>query len=214
MADKKVTVFVIMPFSAEFTDIYELGIKAACHEVGIECVRSGEEIFIHSILDHIYDQIRKADFIIAEMTGRNANVFYEAGYAHGLKKHVILLTKQTDDIPFDLLHYPHVVHGGSIKTLKEELVKRLKYIAKNPSALKPIRPVNDGAQETDWAKISQQIMNYLNDKDFSMMSFERVRKNINESYTDDLLKELIDRNADKFRRATLSGGKPGIKKLN
>ncbi len=59
------------------------------------------------------------------MTGRNANVFYEVGYADAKKKLIILLTQKSEDIPFDLKHRPHVIYDGSIKTLKNELSSRV-----------------------------------------------------------------------------------------
>jgi len=67
------------------------------------------------------------------MTGRNPNVFYEVGYAHALGKTVILLTRNTDDIPFDLKHYPHIIYGGSIAGLKDDLGKRIAYHLANPT---------------------------------------------------------------------------------
>jgi hypothetical protein len=126
-------VFVIMPFSTAFDDIYALGIKAACNELGVYCERVDEQIFTESILDRIYNQLNKADIIIADMTGRSANVFYETGFAHALRKKVILLTQEADDIPFDLKHYSHIVYGGRIIKLKEELVKRIEWYINNPS---------------------------------------------------------------------------------
>ncbi|TDH18256.1 hypothetical protein EXU57_24060 [Segetibacter sp. 3557_3] len=126
-------VFVIMPFSSVFDDIYGLGIKAACNELGVYCERVDEQIFSESILDRIYNQLSKADIIIADMTGRSPNVFYETGFAHALRKKVILLTQDADDIPFDLKHYSHIVYGGKIIKLKEELVKRIDWYIKNPS---------------------------------------------------------------------------------
>ncbi len=95
-------VFVLMPFKPEFDDIYRYGIKEACEKAGTYAERVDEQIFQGSILDRIYNQIAKADIIIADMTGRNENVFYEAGYAHALGKPTILLTQHIDDIPFDL----------------------------------------------------------------------------------------------------------------
>lgn len=118
-------VFVLMPFSDEFEDVYKVGIKLACRDAGAYCERVDEQIFHESILDRVYNQIAKADLIIADMTGRNPNVFYEVGYAHALNKRVILLTQNADDIPFDLKHYPHIVYGGSVANLKEELERRL-----------------------------------------------------------------------------------------
>jgi hypothetical protein len=79
------------------------------------------------ILDRIFNQISKADAIIADMTGRNPNVFYEVGYAHALGKVVLLLTQNVDDIPFDLKHRPHTVYGGKIEALRTALVPRLQW---------------------------------------------------------------------------------------
>jgi len=117
--------FVVMPFDASFVDVYQLGIRAACQEVQVACERVDDQIFHEMILERIVNQIRSADLIIAEMTERNANVFYEVGFAHALKKRVVLLTRDAADIPFDLRPFPHIVYGGSISKLKAELVRRV-----------------------------------------------------------------------------------------
>lgn len=59
------------------------------------------------------------------MTGRNANVFYEVGYAHAKSKLCLHLTQESTDIPFDLQHHRHIVYGDSIATLKEQLIENL-----------------------------------------------------------------------------------------
>lgn len=126
-------VFVLMPFDDSFSDIYSLGIKAAADEAGGYCERLDEQIFEERMLDRIYNQINKADVIIADLTGKNPNVFYEVGYAHALQKKVILLTKKAEDIPFDLRHHYHIVYEGKITSLKEELTRRLKWYFDNPT---------------------------------------------------------------------------------
>ncbi|MFA6598412.1 MAG: hypothetical protein WCS69_11855 [Ignavibacteriaceae bacterium] len=118
--------FVLMPFDDKFNDIYKIGIKEACEKSGSYCERVDEQIFDGSILDRIYNQIYKADIIISDMTDRNPNVFYETGYAHALGKKCILMTQNSDDIPFDLKHYPHIVYKGKIVELRDELSKRIK----------------------------------------------------------------------------------------
>jgi hypothetical protein len=128
----KIYIFVLMPFSSDFDDVYELGIKAACSEAGAYCERVDEQIFEESILERVYNQISKADLLIADMTARNPNVFYEVGYAHALGKRVFLLTQKSEDIPFDLKHHPHIVYGGSISGLKTELAKRIKWAIRHP----------------------------------------------------------------------------------
>ena len=123
-------VFVLMPFNEDFDDIYKLGIKEAAKEVGAYAERVDEQIFNEGILERIFNQISKADVIVADMTGRNPNVFYEVGYAHALGKIVLLLTQKADDIPFDLKHKQHIVYGNGgskIQSLRSELTPRLNW---------------------------------------------------------------------------------------
>jgi len=126
-------VFVLMPFGPEFKDVYKVGIKAACEQAGVYCERLDEQIFDESMLQRIYNQIHKADIIVADMSKRNPNVFYEVGYAHALGKRVVLITDDAADIPFDLKHYFHVEYGNSISTLVEKLVPRLRWYAEHPN---------------------------------------------------------------------------------
>jgi hypothetical protein len=85
-------------------------------------------MFQESMLNQIYTQIHKADFIIADMSERNPNVFYEVGYAHAKDKNVILITKDDNDIPFDLKHHQHIIYNkDNLKSLKEKLIERIKY---------------------------------------------------------------------------------------
>lgn len=145
--------FVLMPFSEGFDDVYHLGIKPACESAGVYAERVDEQLFQESIISRIYNQIVKADVIVADMTGRNPNVFYETGYAHALGKRVILITQETSDIPFDLKHHPHIVYGGRITSLIPELTRRVKWAITEPG----------GAA----LRLSQQIHFYIDGKALS-----------------------------------------------
>ncbi|MEW6418602.1 MAG: response regulator [Nitrospirota bacterium] len=123
-------IFVCMPFHEDFQDIYLFGIKAASIELGFNCERADEIQYTGGIIDKIYDLIKSAHVIVADMTGRNPNVFYEVGYAHALDKEVILLTQDTKDIPVDLRKFVHIVYGGKIAKLKNELKKHIEAIYK------------------------------------------------------------------------------------
>jgi len=125
-------VFVLMPFEEAFDDVYQLGIKPACENSGAYAERVDEQMFEGSILQRIYNQIAKADVVIADMTDRNPNVFYETGYAHALGKNVILLTQNSEDIPFDLKHYPHIVYRGKITSLIPDLERRIRWCIEHP----------------------------------------------------------------------------------
>ncbi len=113
--------FVIMSFSSEFDDIYTMGIKICCKENGFTAIRLDEQIFDEGMLDRIYHEITTADIIIAELSNKNPNVFYELGFAHALNKKCILLTQEIDNIPFDLKHKRHIKYKNLI-----ELVPKLK----------------------------------------------------------------------------------------
>lgn len=108
-------VFVLMPFDRTFADTYQLGIKAACEAAGAYCERVDEQVFTENVLARIINQIAKADIVVADMSDRNPNVFYETGYAHALGKTVILLTRRSEDIPFDLRQYPHIVYATAVR---------------------------------------------------------------------------------------------------
>ena len=56
-------------------------------------------------MEDIWIGINEAKVVIAEITGKNPNVFYELGIAHTLGKDVILITQNMKDIPFDLNRY-------------------------------------------------------------------------------------------------------------
>lgn len=148
--------FVLMPFEANFDDIYKLGIQAAARETGIVAERVDEQTYSESILERIYRQIQAADFIVADMTGKNPNVFYEVGYAHALDKLVTLLTKSASDIPFDLKHHRHIVYDGSIQTLKAKLEIEFKWLLeererKNSSSITvELKSVSGEIDKKDW----------------------------------------------------------------
>jgi hypothetical protein len=121
-SDRKFFGFVLMPFDKAFDDVYKFGIKGAAQDAGAAVDRVDTQIFHkETIPERIYKQICDADFIVAEMTGRNPNVFYKVGYAHAKDKRCIHLTREASDIPFDLKHYRHIIYGDSINTLRQKL---------------------------------------------------------------------------------------------
>ncbi|WP_412776036.1 nucleoside 2-deoxyribosyltransferase [Thalassospira lucentensis] len=120
--------FVLMPFDDGFNDIYKLGIKQTAEEKGVIAERVDEQHFSETILERVYRQIENCDFVIAEMSGQNPNVFYEVGYAHAKNKLCTLITRDAADIPFDLKHHPHVVYDGTISDLKSKLGPKLDWL--------------------------------------------------------------------------------------
>jgi len=99
------TCFVMMPFAyplgSYYASIYEPAIKKA----GLTAVRADADIYgTGKIIDQIWDGIKAARVLVAELTKRNPNVLYELGLAHALRKPVVLVSANEDDVPFDVKH--------------------------------------------------------------------------------------------------------------
>lgn len=99
------TCFVMQPFGGILGGYYDLIFKPAIEQAGLTPVRADAEIFgTGKIMDQIWRGIRAANVLVAELTTKNPNVFYELGLAHALKKPVVLVSSNQDDVPFDLRH--------------------------------------------------------------------------------------------------------------
>lgn len=126
---RKYKAFVIMPFAAEFNDVYKLGIKEVARECNVEAKRLDDDFFDTNMVEEIYKNIDSADFVIADMTGRNPNVFYEVGYADAKKKLILLLTKNINDIPFDFKQRLHIEYTD-VSSLRENLKNKIDWAKK------------------------------------------------------------------------------------
>ena len=99
------TCFVMQPFASPYGDYYEKIFRPAIEKTGLQAVRADAEIFgIGKIIDQVWRGINGAKVLVAELTTRNANVFYELGLAHALNKPVVLVSSNEIDVPFDLQH--------------------------------------------------------------------------------------------------------------
>jgi nucleoside 2-deoxyribosyltransferase len=118
--------FVEMPFDKRFDGIWLNVIKPTVESQFDECNRADDFFTVGSILNDIFNQIINADYIIADVTIHNPNVYYELGFSHALKKKVILITQDISSLPFDLrdqrvIHYQDTAAGAT--KLKNDLNK-------------------------------------------------------------------------------------------
>ena len=118
-------VFVLSPFTDPFNTIYEDHIKPSIESIGrFNCSRADDIYDNRPIMEDIWRCINEAKILISELTGRNANVFYETGIAHTIGKEVILITQSMEDVPFDLRHLRCIVYEYTprgIKNLEDNL---------------------------------------------------------------------------------------------
>jgi hypothetical protein len=129
--EENTLVSLMMPFAAEFDLVYRC-ISDAVKAIGGRCVRA-DNFWEHPIvMQDVFNLIARGRVVICDCSGRNPNVFYEAGIAHTLGKEVLLITQSKGDIPFDLRHlrYVHYLNNSEgrtslVETLKPRLSKLL-----------------------------------------------------------------------------------------
>lgn len=126
MTNTNLLAFILMPFTDSLTKIYKNYIKPTLESLGYVVKRADDMFSPTPILEDILKLIREADILIAELTGRNSNVYYELGRAHEIGKHVILICQNADEIPFDLKHLRSIVYEKNKKgyeSLKNDLIR-------------------------------------------------------------------------------------------
>ncbi|MEO5811886.1 MAG: hypothetical protein ABIU96_07100 [Rhodanobacter sp.] len=120
-------VAVMMPFDARFDPVY-VALQGAATALGMTC-RRGDDIWDHdNIIQDVVSLIGKAKVVICDLTGRNANVFYETGIAHTLGRDVILITQSAADVPFDvsaIRHVRYLPNGEGYRALASQVAARL-----------------------------------------------------------------------------------------
>ena len=131
------TGFILMPFADEFEPVHE-AIRAAIESARLRPLRADDIFSTRSGMEKILRGIAEAEVVVADMTGRNANVFYETGIAHTIKDNVVLLTQNIEDIPFDFRHIDHVEYTstkGGLEALAEDLSATIASLPPEPPSL-------------------------------------------------------------------------------
>jgi hypothetical protein len=110
-APDRIRCFIVMPFSMTWSNDVHHALASACRRMSVHPVR-GDDVFTPTdILNDIWHSIHGAAFVIADITGRNANVMYELGIAHTLGKPVLIISRNHADIPIDLSTRRVILYG-------------------------------------------------------------------------------------------------------
>lgn len=120
-------VAVMMPFDAAFRPVHQALTKAA-EAVGMKLKRADDIWVDDKIIQDVVTLMCQAKVVICDLSGRNANVFYEMGIAHMLPRDVIMITQQASDVPFDVAHIRHIRYlnnGEGLDKLATEVQARL-----------------------------------------------------------------------------------------
>lgn len=113
-----------MSFADEFADLYDYGILGAVDAAGYLYERADMESFTGNIMKWVKDRIATANLVVDDLTGANANVYLEVGYAWGHGRPTILLVNETEQLKFDVRDQRCLTYSR-IKELEEKLKSEL-----------------------------------------------------------------------------------------
>jgi hypothetical protein len=115
-----------MPFALPLGNHYRLIYEPAITKAGLKPVRADDDIFATGkIIDQVWTGINSAKVLVAELTSRNPNVFYELGIAHALHKPVVLVSATEDDVPFDVRHIRVIYYDVHDPFWGEKLINKV-----------------------------------------------------------------------------------------
>ena len=104
--------FVLMPFgkkplargcSVDFDVVFRELIEPAIASAGMEPLRADEEVLGGIIHKPMFERLILADYAVADLTGANANVYYELGMRHGIRPSTTVpIFAMGELMPFDV----------------------------------------------------------------------------------------------------------------
>ena len=158
------TCFVIMPFGDWFNKYYRDIYQPAVQSLGLVPKRADDLYRPGTIVNDIWNYTQEAKLILADLTGRNPNVFYELGLAHAIAKPAVLVAESINDVPFDLRHLRIIEYEkdepdwGNI--LKKKIEKAIQEIFEAPerAILPTFLEVIDNQNSTTFTPMEKDIL--------------------------------------------------------
>lgn len=134
------TCMVAMPFGEQWSQDLFHAIREVMRSVDIDVNRvdmvpSGSV----TLSEHIENQFRTADMVVADLTGQNSNVHVEVGFAIANGKDILLCTQSSDDVCAHLREQYYIVYAqdkNGLKELSRTLRMRIKECMKHARLMK------------------------------------------------------------------------------
>lgn len=84
------------------------------------------------ITNHVIERVIESDLVIADLAGRNPNVFYELAVRHAARNPVVHLNEHGEDIPFDVANMRAIAYSLTdldlVDQAREELKRKVEAI--------------------------------------------------------------------------------------
>ena len=119
-------IFIAFNFIDDLIPIFNNQVKEAVEETGFTytIVNQATKPHDQKITDEIVAKIKSSKMIIADFTNSSTNVYFEAGFAMGMKIPVIWTCKVGHEFSFDTGQFPHITWKDA-DDLKEQLINRI-----------------------------------------------------------------------------------------
>jgi tetratricopeptide (TPR) repeat protein len=192
----KPRVFVVMPFGTrpaegtgnsahpsvqvDFDCVYKSLFKPAIEQVGCDAFRADEEHSAGDIRTDMFFELVTADFILADVSILNPNVYYELGIRHGgTPRGTVLVSGRSSSAPFDVAPDRRLSYNGQLFEVKDgraepdkgllhgevrrlaaELTRVIKSDREKISS--PVFAALPGLKPADWSAIENARARYFN----------------------------------------------------
>jgi nucleoside 2-deoxyribosyltransferase len=120
--------FVMMPFSKRFDEVYRLLIAPVATNNGLTVLRADEMAGPGFIMEQIRTAVQQSRLCIADLTGSNPNVLFEAGYAQAAGKPLVLMAEEGSQLPFDIAHQRVILYGTDFEAAKVSLQRAISVV--------------------------------------------------------------------------------------
>ncbi|MCD6254697.1 MAG: hypothetical protein J7J44_00280 [Deltaproteobacteria bacterium] len=131
--------FVIAPIGEPESDVRKRSdqvfrhiISPAVESLGYKPIRADHISEPGIITSQVIQYVVDSPLVVADLTGRNPNVFYELAIRHAIKKPLVQLIKKGEQIPFDVAGTRTIqfdIHDlDSVEETKKELINQVKSI--------------------------------------------------------------------------------------
>ncbi len=121
---------------ARYTDLIREALSVA--DPSLEITRADEVSAPGMISGDIITRIMHADFVVADVTYPNPNVFYELGLRHACRVGTIIIRERNAPrIPFDISHLRHIEYDNTpsgLKQLSNNFKECFGHFARNPTS--------------------------------------------------------------------------------
>jgi hypothetical protein len=123
-AERKLRLFVAMPFADEFFDEYEIGFCEAAKASNFLCERLDLEHYTGDVVAEIKKRIVESHGVIALLNSHNPNVFLEIGFSLAHNKPTIMVAKEGVKLPFDVCGQRCIIYRN-ISHLRDQLTRTI-----------------------------------------------------------------------------------------